>query len=180
MGKRLVWQGSFDMLCGIYCAAHLIACFKVKNSSPENQAEFYESAAETAFYKLMLSVEGCGLLTAERLARPNSKKSGFNDRQLEKIFNNLEDKDREGLIAIAFCRSKIKILKNSERRAMLRRGACAIVNQSGENHWITVDGKHRDGGYYSFSPCLEDVNKSIPQIGWEKGLFVAEPKVIKF
>jgi hypothetical protein len=177
VSNKVVWQGSFDMLCGIYCAAHLIACFKVRNSAtPENHAEFYENAAETAFYHLMISVENLGMLTAQKLAEPNSKKSGYSDKQLEKIFNHLTFDNREGLKAVAFCRAKIKNLKGSERRAIMRKGACAIVYESGENHWITIEGKHQDGGYCSFDPSIEGASQRVARISsWSKGVFIVDP-----
>ena len=181
MTKQSFFQGSADMLCGIYCAARMIACHKVRKADPENQAEFYEQAADEAFYKLMISVEDCKLLNAARIACPDPKKGGgFNDRQIQRVFNKLAETDREGLKAIAFTSSKIGPLKGSERRNILERGAYAIVNQSGENHWITIEGKHRDGGYYSYDPSEGGSISNVPQISWRKGLFVAEPKVLKF
>ena len=181
MTKQPFFQGSADMLCGIYCAARLIACHKVLKADPENQAEFYERAADDAFYKLIISVEECKLLNAARIACPDPKKGGgFKDKQLQRVFNRLKDTDREGLKAIAFSSSLMNSLKGSEYRDMLKRGAYAIVNQSSENHWITIEGKHRDGGYYSFDPSEGGSTSSVPQIGWGKGLFIAEPKVFIF
>ena len=180
MSERVLWQGSLDMLCGIYCAARLIACFKVQNSAPANQSKFFEVAAESAFYALMRSVEAGGFLTAKRLceSRPG-KGGGFKDKELERIFNRLEEPEREGLTAIAFCRAKIARLKGSQRRALLSQGACAIVNEAGGNHWITVEGKHRDGGYKTFDPSLEDSVECIPQINWSKGLFIGPAEGFK-
>ena len=169
------------MLCGIYCAARLIACHKVRNTNPDNQLEFYENAADTAFYKLMISVEECGYLTAKKIACSAPKMGGgFKDKQLQRVFNKLGEVDREGLKTIAFSSSKIKAINGSDCRRIIDQGAYAIVNQSGENHWITIEGKHRSGGYYSYDPSEGGSTSSVPQIGWSKGLFVAEPEVLKF
>ena len=178
------------MLCGIYSSAHLIACFKVKAAgargcveliaSAEKHREFYEEAVEAAFYALMKSLEANKLLTAKRLCESRPKKGGgFDDKTLEKVFNALDEDDREGLCALAFCRAKVKKLRGSQKRKILAAGACAIVNQSGENHWITVEGKHPDGGYWSFDPSRDDPKQSIPQVGWSKGLFIGKPEVLE-
>jgi hypothetical protein len=181
VSEQAFFQGSADMLCGIYCAARLIACHKVRNNAPSNQLEFYESSADAAFFRLMVSVEECNYLTAKKIACPDPKKGGgFKDMQLQRVFNRLDKIDREGLTAIAFSSARIKALKGSECRKILDNGAYAVVNQSGENHWITIEGKHRDGGYYSYDPSEGGSIRSVPQIGWSKGLFVADPEVLKF
>ena len=168
------------MLCGIYCAARVIACFRVRNSSPASQSEFFETEADRAFYALMRSTEELGWLTAKRLCEDRPRKGGgYKDKELERIFNTVAEKEREGLTAIAFCRAKIERLKGSQRRDLLARGACAIVNEAGQNHWITVEGKHPNGGYRTFDPSLDDPKESIPQISWKKGLLIAEPTVFQ-
>ena len=72
MTIKVTWQGSFDALCGIYCAAHLIACFTVKETVKDKatlkkQRKIYESAASDAFARLMESMEQVGLLKANKI-----------------------------------------------------------------------------------------------------------------
>lgn len=177
MSEIKIWQGKHDMLCGIYCAAHLIACYKVANNNPKNQSEFYLSETEAAFYALMRSVERLKWLTAKRVCESRPKKGGgFKDTEMEKIFNGLNAKECENLTAIAFSRAKISKLRGSKKRSILRRGASAIVNEPGELHWITAEGIHRDGGYCCFDPSLDYPKRRLSKISWDKGLLITEPK----
>lgn len=174
MSNRVTWQGSFDMLCGVYCAAHLIASFAVKEKATrKNQSDIYENAVEEAFGKLVRSMEQVGLLRADKIVAGKGC-AGLTDRQIESIFNNLSEKSRAGLKAVAFSRPKIKAMRNSERRHVLESGARAIVQEHGGDHWITVEGRHEDGGYRTFDPQLTDNTKHRTKLGWEKGVFIGK------
>ncbi|MXO74038.1 hypothetical protein GRI40_02230 [Altererythrobacter aerius] len=188
MSERLFHQGSGDMLCGLYCAAHLIACFKVKNKNPRNQMDFYVKAAELALQRLAESAQRLKLLTAEHLFEPKAENGGgFNDMALQRIFNGLEVADRENLRAIAFSSKRLKhlwgaeYLKGSHGHDILAQGARAVVNQSRENHWVTVEGRHPERGYVSYDPSLDDPKSLVETIPWKRGgIFVAEPEVIRY
>lgn len=176
------------MLCGLYCAAHLIACFKVKNNSPKRQLDFYGKAAERALQLLAESAERSNLLTAKHLFEPEaSKGGGFNDMALQRIFNGVKIEDREQLRAVAFSSRRIKhlrgqkYLKGSHGHQILNQGARAIVNQTRENHWVTVEGLCKSEGRVSYDPSSDEPKSIVTTIPWKRGgVFIAEPEVIRY
>ena len=184
MPNRGLWQGKLDMFCGLYCATRIIACYAVAaKADDKTQPAVYEQAAERAFYHLLRSAEELGWLTARKIAAPNV--GGYTDLQVERIFNNLPARTRQGLQAIAFRRRAFQNLKNSERRALITDfNACAIIQEDGGRHWITVEGLDRDGDYSCFDPELGDGadtqgRKSKRQrILWDQGVLVGKSKVL--
>lgn len=173
MAKNSIWQGSLDMLCGIYCATRLIACYTVAGrANPKTQKAIYDTASRNAFRNLIQSAEDLGYLKARKIA--NQSVGGYYDNELEKIFNNLSPRKRYNLTALAFTRPEFKALKNSQRRDLvLSFDACAIVQEHGKKHWITIEGKHRDGGYSCFDPQIPDNTARRQKLRWERGLIIS-------
>lgn len=180
MSSRNVWQGSLDMLCGIYCAVHLIAHYTVAGRpNLNNRKAIYNFAARSAFRNLMQSAEDLGLLKATKIANYNS--GGYYDNEIEKIFNNLTPRKRYNLSALAFTNPKFKSLKNSERRTLVfDSGVSAIVSEHGGDHWIAVEGQHPDGGYACFDPQLSNNTSHRHRIKWERGLLIFMPSADRF
>ena len=168
-------QGNLDMLCGIYCAARIIACYTVAHrANPKNQASIFEKAAKNAFRNLVVSAENEGLLTAKKIASENG---GYYDHELVEIFNGMTLRRRLNLSAVSFRDPMIKRLKNSERRDLIVSfGSCAIVQEDGDRHWIMVEGLHREGGYSCYDP--EGVVEQRKRLSWSRGLFVLKPEVL--
>jgi hypothetical protein len=156
------------MLCGIYCAAHLIGCYAVaERANRKTQKAIYESNARIAFLNLLESLEKQRLLRARKIACENV--GGFSDRQIAKVFNGLTARRRRNLFAVTFTDPLIRNLRNSERRELIFDiGACAIVQEDGSRHWITAEGRHRDGGYACFDPELPDPITRRERLGWER------------
>ena len=171
------------MLCGIYCATRIIACYKVASTANEQtQAAVYEDAAQNAFHYLLESTEDLKLLTAKKLAHPIV--GGFTDLQLEKIFNNVPVRKRLGLQALSFRRSSFKSLANSERRShVIDFNSCAIIKEDGDRHWITVEGLDKDGDYACFDPELPDTDEILnrskrKRIAWDQGVLIGNQQII--
>ena len=192
MTNAVSWQGTCDALCGIYCAAHLIACYAVmRRSTQANQLSFYKKESEKAFHHLLFSMEDKELLTAQKLSI-RSRYGGLTDRQIEAVFNNLAPENRENLTALAFSRPQLSKLTNTQHREILSNGACAIVHEHGKDHWIsaadeeigekwvTVEGRHRDGGYCCFDPDLRKNTKRRTRLRWDKGVFIGPPESLTF
>lgn len=170
-----IWQGSFDMLCGIYCLADILARHGTKATGKDQD---YEEFAKAAFLKLMLSVEKCGYLKAKKIASDGTA-GGFTDKQLNRVFNEMSASARRGLASIAFSDRKWSKLTNSEWRGFISEGACAVVQEHGEDHWIGVLDYHRDGGYFCFDPQLSDNVCRRERLRWNNGLMVAKSAIFE-
>ena len=160
------------MLCGIYCAARLIARYTVADrANAKTQRATYENAAQNAFNNLIQSAEDLKLLKAKKIAH---KYGGYYDYEIERIFNNLTPRKRRNLNALAFSGTIFKHLLDSQRRDLIINLGCnAIVEQHGRKHWITVEGNHPDGGYECFDPQLTDNISRRKRLTWDRGVLIS-------
>ncbi len=179
MSDEIIWQGSFDMLCGIYCSARLIACYTVSETANlKTQKATYEDVARNAFRNLMQSAENEGLLTAKKVASESG--GGFYDYEIEAIFNGLTPRRRRNLEAVRFTDARLSERKGSEKRRLISdMGACAIIQEDANRHWITAEGQHPNGGYACFDPQLNDPVKRRRAITWKRGVLIAKPHIIE-
>ncbi len=164
MPKQSAWQGSLDMLCGIYSAAHILSL---------NRKGSQEKLQDQAFRNLLLSAEEKKLFTAKHLTT-----RGYYDRDLVVIINNLTPRRRHGLHATAFSHESLKSLYNRDRRALIRAGAYAIIQEHGTEHWIAVVRLRGDGGYHCFDPSLEDTTSRRQRVRWDRGVLLSPPDLI--
>jgi hypothetical protein len=159
MKQSKVWQGSLDALCGIYSLAHVIAVSRKGRLLPNT---------ETAFLHLLQGMEASGFLTAKRLGW-----YGLHDTQLVTIFNNLSERQRKGLEAIAFRSARCRrILEKKPGKELLRAGLKAVVQEDGGDHWIAVTGLNDDESYCCFDPDREGNVSVRERIRWDQGVLV--------
>ena len=159
------------MPCGIHCAARLIACFAVKErANVENRRAIYQTTVKAAFTKLSQCVSQAGLSKSGEFGI-GEEFGGYAQSQIEKRFNSLPEDQREGLEALSFGRNKVGMMGSPERRQIIASGVCAILGNEDLSQWITVEGRHSKGGYYSFDPK----HGRARQLAWlslERGIFI--------
>lgn len=135
---RRPYQGQLDQLCGVYCLTLALGGYDGSRLVGRTPTARYKNA----FAKLMASMEDQELLTAENLSN-----KGLTDSELIKIFNGVDQKYRNGLIAV-LSKEYVPGYDGSFASIGAIIDACgsAVISSENDRHWILA--YKRQGSFF--------------------------------